>query len=84
MADEKDKEAIALAVAHATAELKLSQLRLEIDELWRWKRDNEAVLLWARNFMDSYRKTMGVVVASGAITIIGLLIQVYYTLSKNK
>ena len=82
--DEKDKEAIAAAVAAATAEIAIKQLRLEVDELWRWKKENEAVILWCRNFMDTYRRTMGVVITSGAITLIGLLIQVYYTLNKGK
>ena len=82
--EDKEKEAIAAAVALATSELLLKQLRSEIDELWRWKKENEAVILWCRNFMDTYRRTMGVVITSGAITLIGLLIQVYYTLNKGK
>jgi hypothetical protein len=83
--EDKEKEAaVALAVAAATAELKLAQLRIEMDELWKWKKENEAVLLWARNFMETYRKTFGTVLASGAITIIALLIQLYYTLGKSK
>jgi len=62
----------------------VKQLRIELDELWRWKKENEAVLLWARNFMDTYRRTMGAIIISGAVTVIGLLIQLYYTLSKAK
>jgi hypothetical protein len=68
------------------AELKkdVEQLQKEMKLIWDWKKENEAVLSWARNFMDTYRNTVRIVVASGAITTIGLLIQVYYMLSKGK
>lgn len=82
--EDRDKEAIEAAVAAATLKVKFEQLRIEVDEMWKWKKENEAVLLWARNFMDTYRRTMGAVLVSGAITLIGLLIQVYYTLNKGK
>ena len=45
---------------------------------------HEPVVIWSRNFMEQYRKVVGVVVASGLITLIGLLIQVYYLLQKAK
>jgi len=78
----KQDSANEVAFALLTSDVK--QLRLEVDELWRWKKENEAVILWARNFMDTYRRTMGAIIISGAITVIGLLIQVYYTLNKGK
>lgn len=81
---EDNKELIEAAVAAATLKVKVDQLRIEVDELWRWKKENEAVILWARNFMDSYRRTVGVIITSGAITLIGLLLQLYYTINKSK
>lgn len=78
----KQDSANEVAFALLTSDVK--QLRVEMDEFWRWKKENEAVILWARNFMDTYRRTMGAIVISGAITVIGLLIQVYYTLNKGK
>ena len=82
--DQVNQKELATAVAMAEAKIKIEQLRSEIDELWKWKKENEALLLWSRNFMDTYRRTVGTVVASGAITLIGLLIQLYYMLSKSK
>jgi hypothetical protein len=97
--DKKDiAEAIAIGIANNSAQkqdhlnevafAKLSkdveQLQKYLKLLWDWKKENEAVMTWARNFMDTYRNTVRIVVASGAITVIGLLIQVYYTLSKSK
>jgi hypothetical protein len=79
-----DKETLEAAIAAATLRVKFDQLRSEVDELWKWKKENEGVILWARNYMETYRRTMGTVLGAGAITIIGLLIQVYYTLSKSK
>lgn len=82
--DEKDKDILESAVALATLKIKLEQMRLELDQLWHWKRENEPVLIWARNYMEAYRGTLRMVYGAGAITIIGLLIQVYYTLGKGK
>lgn len=45
---------------------------------------HEPVVIWVRGVMDSYRKIATVVVASGIITIIGLMIQLYYLLQKAK
>ena len=45
---------------------------------------HEPVVIWARGLMDSYRKIATVVIASGLITVIGLLIQMYYLLQKAK
>lgn len=84
MDDKETKDAIAAAVFAATAELTLKQLRSELDELWRWKKESEPILIWAKGFMETYKNTVRIVVASGAITVIGLLIQVYYTLNKGK
>ena len=71
-------------VAFALLDSQVIQIRKETDEIWRWKKDNEAVLLWAKNFMDNYRKIMTVVLTSGVLTTIGLLFQLYYMLSKGK
>jgi len=78
------KDAAAGEVAFAKLESRVDQAEKELKLLWEWKKENEALLLWARNFMDTYRRTVGVVVASGAITLIGLLIQLYYMLNKGK
>lgn len=71
-------------ISFARLEKDVEQLKKDNDFLWTWKKENEAVLSWSRNFMDTYRNTVRIVVASGAITILGLLIQVYYTLNKGK
>lgn len=78
------KQDAANEVAFALLHSDVRQLRIEVDEIWRWKKESDPVLLWARNFMDTYRRTMGAILISGAITVIGLLIQLYYTLSKAK
>lgn len=45
---------------------------------------HEPVILWSRNFMDSYRKIVMAVTISGLITLLGFLVQVYYLLQKSK
>ena len=78
------KQDAANEVAFAKLEKDVEQLQKEFEVLWKWKTENEAVVLWARNFMDSYRRTVGVIVTSGVLTTIGLIIQLYYMLQKSK
>jgi len=84
MEDKDTKEAIAAAVAAATSELLLKQLRIEVDELWKWKKENEGVIIWARGYMETYRNTIRVVLASGLIAAVGFLLQLYATVFKGK
>lgn len=46
--------------------------------------DHDPVIIWARNFMDSYRRVVTAVVISGLITLAGFLVQVYYLLQAKK
>jgi phosphosulfolactate phosphohydrolase-like enzyme len=78
------KQDAANEVAFAKLEIKVEQLQKENELLWAWKKENEAVLLWSRGFMDNYKKVMTVVVTSGILTTIGLLFQLYYMLNKGK
>jgi len=82
--DERDKQELEAAVAAATLKIKFEQLRIEVDELWKWKKENEGVLLWARGYMDTYRNTVRIVLASGLIAGLGFLLQLYLTLNKGK
>ena len=82
--DERDKQELEAAVATATLKIKFEQLRIEVDELWKWKKENEGVLLWARGYMDTYRNTVRIVLASGLIAGLGFLLQLYLTLNKGK
>ena len=82
--DEKDKQELEAAVAAATLRVKFDQLRVEVDELWKWKKENEGVILWARGYMDTYRNTVRVVLASGLIAALGFFLQVYLTIGKGK
>jgi hypothetical protein len=47
-------------------------------------KEHEPVVIWARNFMDSYRKIVTAVVISALITLAGFLMQMYYLLQKAK
>lgn len=78
------KQDAANEVAFAKLEKDVEQVEKELEILWKWKAENEALLLWARGFMESYRRTLGVVLASGAIALIGFLLQAYYSMNKGK
>ena len=82
--EEKDKHELEAAVAAATLRIKLDQLRIEVDELWKWKKETEAVIIWARGYMETYRNTIRVVLASGLIAALGFLLQLYATVFKGK
>jgi len=82
--DDKDKHELETAVAAATLRVKFDQLRIEVDELWKWKKENEAVLIWAKGYMETYRNTIRVVIASGLIAALGFLLQLYATYFKGK
>jgi hypothetical protein len=47
-------------------------------------KQHEPVVIWSRNFMESYRRVITVIVTSGIITTIGLIIQLYSMLQKGK
>jgi hypothetical protein len=78
------KQDAANEVSFAKLEMRVDQIEKELKILWDWKKENEAVLLWCRGFMDNYKRVMMVVVTSGILTTIGLLFQLYYMLNKGK
>lgn len=47
-------------------------------------KEHEPVVIWSRNFMDSYRKIVTAVIISGLITLAGFLVQVYYLLQSKR
>jgi hypothetical protein len=47
-------------------------------------KEHEPVIIWSRNFSDSYRKIVTAVVISGLITLAGFLVQVYYLLQSKR
>jgi hypothetical protein len=74
----------ARAVAFTEMKGKIERLQEEVADLEKHRKENDAVLLWARSFMDNYKKVMMVVVTSGVLTTIGLLFQLYYMVNKGK
>lgn len=74
----------ARAVAFTEMKGRITRLEEEIEELSKYKKENDAVVLWARSFMDNYKRVMMVVVTSGVLTTIGLLFQLYYMINKGK
>jgi hypothetical protein len=74
----------ARAVAFTKLEGRIIALESDVEELTKYKKENEAVISWARTFMDNYKKVMMVVVTSGVLTTIGLLFQLYYMVNKGK
>jgi len=74
----------ARAVAFTKLEGRITALEGDVEELTKYKKENDAVLMWARSFMDNYKKVMMVVVTSGVLTGIALLFQLYYMINKGK
>jgi inosine-uridine nucleoside N-ribohydrolase len=74
----------ARAVAFTEMKGKIERLQEEVEDLNKYKKENDAVIMWARSFMDNYKRVMMVVVTSGVLTTIALLFQLYYMVNKGK
>jgi len=74
----------ARAVAFTEMKGRIGVVEGDVEELMKYKKENDAVIMWARSFMDNYKKVMMVVVTSGVLTGIALLFQLYYMINKAK
>ena len=73
-----------IEVAIARMEKDIEQHEKDISLLKKTVFDNhDPVVVWCRNFMDSYRKIATAVVISAVITLAGFLVPVYVLLHKS-
>lgn len=71
-------------VAIARMEKDIEQHEKDISLLKKTVFDNhDPVIVWCRNFMDSYRKITTAVIISAVITLAGFLVQLYILLHKS-
>lgn len=63
----------------------VKRLQEDVSGLKRTVYENhDPVVVWCRNFIDSYRKIVTAVVVSGLVTFVGFLIQAYMLIQNRK
>lgn len=73
-----DREIVELKNNFEHAQADISGLKKVVYE------QHEPVIIWSRNFIDSYRKIVTAVIISGLITLTGFFVQLYYIVQKGK
>lgn len=80
-----NRQGVEEAVAFSRLEKDVEQHNKDIEGLKKVVYEqHEPIIIWSRNFSDSYRKIVTAVIISGLITLVGFLAQMYYLTQKLK